>query len=55
MLGPGEAPVLNDLHLWDLSEVLIKRRRVELGGNDDDHIGGEEELLASVVNVEEVV
>ena len=40
MLGPGEAPVSNDLPLWDLEEVLLERRRVELGGNDGDHLRG---------------
>ena len=40
MLGPGEAPVLNDLPLWELAEVLLERRRVEFGGNDDDHPRG---------------
>ena len=40
MLGPGEAPVLNDLPLWDLVEVLLERRRVEFGGNNDDHLRG---------------
>ena len=40
MLGPRESPVLNDLHLWYLAEVLLKRRRVEFGGNDDSHLRG---------------
>ena len=40
MLGPGEAPVLNDLPLWELAEVLLDRRWVEFGGNDDDHPRG---------------
>ena len=55
LLGPGEAPVLNDLPLWDLAEVLPERRRVEFSGNDDDHLRGEEALRASVIKVEEVV
>ena len=40
MLGQGEAPVLNDLPLWELAEVLLERRRVEFGGNGDDHLKG---------------
>ena len=38
MLGPSEAPVLKYLPLWDLAEVLLERRRVEFGGNDDDNL-----------------
>ena len=40
MLGPGEDPVLNDLPLWELADVLLERRRVEFSGNDDDHLRG---------------
>ena len=54
ILGTGEAPVLNDLPLWDLEEVLLKMRRVDLGVNDDDHLRGEEVLRELIVNVEEV-
>ena len=53
--GPGEAPVLNDLPLWELVEVLLERRIVEFGDNDDDHHRRGEALRASVVKVEEVV
>ena len=38
MLGPGDAPVLNGLPLWEMTEVLLESRRVEFDGNDDDHI-----------------
>ena len=55
ILGPSESPVLNDRPLWDLAEVLLKRRRVEFGGSEDGHIRGEEALQASVVKVGEVV
>ena len=51
----GKSPLLNDLPLWELSEVLLKRRRMEFGGNDNDHLRGGEALQASVVKVEEVV
>ena len=34
ILGPGKSPLLNDLTLWELAEVLLNRRRVEFGGND---------------------
>ena len=40
MLGPGAAPVLNDLPLLELAEVLLEIRRVEFGGNDDGHLRG---------------
>ena len=40
MLGTGEAPVCNDLLLWDLAELLLYRRRVEFNGNDDEHLRG---------------
>ena len=40
MIGPDEAPVVNELPLWDMSEVLLGRRRVEFRGNDDDHPRG---------------
>ena len=40
MLEPGESPVLNDMTLWELAEVMIKSRRVEFGGNDDSHPKG---------------
>ena len=40
ILRPGEALVLNDLPLWDLAEVLLKRRRVDFCGNDDNHPRG---------------
>ena len=40
MLGPSEAPVLNELTLWDLKEVLLERRRVEFCVNDDDRLRG---------------
>ena len=35
--------------------MLLERRRVEFGGNDDDHLRREEALRASVVKVDEVV
>ena len=38
--NPARPLVLNDLPLWELSEVLLERRRVEFGGNDDDHLRG---------------
>ena len=40
MLVSGESPVLNDLTLWELVEVLLENSRVELGGNDVDHLRG---------------
>ena len=40
MLGTSKAPVLNDLPLWELAEVLLGRRRVEFGVNDDDYLRG---------------
>ena len=40
MIGPDKAPFLNDLPLWDLSEVLLESRRVEFGGNNNDHLRG---------------
>ena len=55
MLGPSEAPVLNDLPLWELTKVLLERRRVEFGVNDNNHLRGEEALRASFVMLEEVV
>ena len=55
ILGPGEAPVLNDPPLWYLAEVLLNSRRVEFGGNDDDHLRREDSLQASVIKVEEVL
>ena len=55
MIGTGKAPVLNDLPLWDMAEVLLERKRVEFSGNDDRNLRGEEALRASVVKVEEVV
>ena len=55
MLGPSEAPLLNELPLWYLEEVLLEGRRVDFGGNDDDHLRGEDALQASVVEVGEVV
>ena len=38
MIGPYESPVLNNLPLWDLAEVLIERRRVDFNGNDDKYL-----------------
>ena len=38
MIGPCEAPVLNDLPLWEVAEVLLERRRLEFGGNGDNHL-----------------
>ena len=32
--------MLYDLPLWDLEDILIERRRVKFGGNDDDHLRG---------------
>ena len=55
MLGSGKAPVSYDLPLWELSDVLLDRRRVQFGGNDDDRLIGEEELWTLVVKVYEVV
>ena len=55
IIGTGKSPVLNDLPLWDLAEVLLERRRVYFGGNDDNHLRGEDALRVSVVKVEEVV
>ena len=55
IIGPSKGPVLNKLPLWKLEKVLLKRRILESGGDDDDHIRGEEALRASVVEVEEVV
>ena len=55
MIGTDKAPVLNDLPLWYLVEVPLERRRVEFGGNDDNHLRGEEALRVSLVKVEEVV
>ena len=43
------------LPLWDLAEVLLERRRVKFGGNDDGHLRGEEALHTLVVKMEEVV
>ena len=40
MLGPDKALVLNDTPLWELEEVLLKRMRVDYGGNNDNHIRG---------------
>ena len=54
MLGPGEASVLNDLPLCELSEVLLRRRRVKFSGNDDNRLRGEEALRESAIKVEEV-
>ena len=53
MLGPGESPVVNGLTLWGLVEDILEMRRVEFGGNDDNHIRLEEALWAPVFNVEE--
>ena len=41
MIGPGEAMLLNDLYLWDLTEVLLESRRVDFGDNDGGHLRGE--------------
>ena len=40
LLGPGEVPVLNEIPHWELAKVLLGRRRVEFGVNDDDYIRG---------------
>ena len=50
-LRPSEVHVLNDVTLWELTEVLLYRRRVDFGGNDDNHIEGEGALWLSVVKV----
>ena len=55
MLGPGKAMVLNDLYLWDMSEVPLESRRVEFGSNDNEIIRGEDSLRVSLFKVEEVV
>ena len=34
---------------------MLERRRVKFGGNDDNHLRGEEALRASVVKVDKVV
>ena len=38
MIEPGKSAVFNDLPLWELAEVLLKKKSVEFGGNDDDHL-----------------
>ena len=55
MLGPGDSLVLNKLPLWELVKVLLERRSVDFGGNDDDNLKVEEALQALIVKVEEVV
>ena len=47
MIGTGEAPVLNDLPLWDMEEAMIERGGVDFGDNAEDHLRGEEALQPS--------
>ena len=44
LIGPSEASVLDHLPIWELVEVILDGRRAESGGNDDDHLRGEEPL-----------
>ena len=54
IIGTSEVPVLNDLTLWYLEEVLIEMRRVDFGVNNDNHIRREEVMRTLIVKVEEV-